>query len=98
MTPLEDRDPLERLLASSRPAPVWGLGERAFAAATDRAFARRIAWIEAGDAARWILWIAGPLLVVSAAVVVASVSRRASPHASPFQPSFRAGPLGTELE
>lgn len=102
-SPDEQRDPLEELLAARRPAPVPGLGERSVAAVHDRAFARRVAWLEAGDAARHVLWVAVPLLVVTTALAAVTLRRHARPEAlrpeRPFQPSFRAaGFLGQELE
>lgn len=100
----KDRDPLEELLAASRPAPVPGLGERSWAAVGDRRFAWRIAWLEAGDAARYTLWIAAPLLIVATTLATISLAHRHSTREPrrqerPFQPSFRdAGFLGMELE
>jgi hypothetical protein len=104
MTSPEERDSLERLLGAWRPAPVSGLGERSLAAVSDRAFGRRIAWFEAGGAARWVLCLAVPLLIVATTLALVSVSRaRSTPEPSRpgrlFQPSLRvAGLLGEELE
>ena len=67
-------------------------------------FGRRIAWLDAGDAARLVLWVTLPVLVVATALAAAALSRRgpaSGPTRSerPFQPSFRpAGFLGQELE
>jgi hypothetical protein len=104
MSPPLERDSLEELLAAARPAPVPGLGERSCAAVGDRRFASRIAWLDAGDAARRVLWIAIPLLVVATALAIVSLSGRGRapeprPRGRPFQPSFRdAGFLGQELD
>jgi len=104
MSPPQDRDPLEELLAASRPAPVPGLGERSCAAVGDRRFARRIAWLDAGDGARSILWLAVPLLIAATTLAAMSLERRHSTSGPrrperPFQPSFRdAGIFGLELE
>ncbi len=104
MSPPEDRDPFEELLAASRPAPVPGLGERSCAAVGDRRFARRIAWLDAGDGARSILWLAVPLLIAATTLAALSLERHRptsepGPHERPFQPNFRdAGFFGLALE
>jgi hypothetical protein len=102
--PEEEHGSLEELLAAARPAQVPGLGERSVAAVGDRGFARKIAWLDAGDAARVALRVAVPLLVVATLLAIWSLTTRrptAEPTRTerPFGPSLGgAGFLGKELE